>query len=80
MRTLTCSVVKVRRIIERNPARSFFCLFFGARKRADDLSLHPLGSEKGDFITPFSKVFEVCADASKLQPVKCAILQRFLTA
>ena len=80
MRTLTCSVVKVRRIIERNPARSFFCLFFGARKSADDLSLHPLGSEKGNFTPPFSKVFEVCANAYKLTFVKCAISRRFRTA
>ena len=79
MRTLTCSVFKERRISERNSARSFFCLLFGARKRADDLSLHSLGSEKADFTPPFSKVFEVCANAYKLTFVKCAISRRFRT-
>lgn len=50
MRTLTCSVFKVRRKGERNASRSFFCLMFGARKRVDDVSFHPLGSEKAVFI------------------------------
>ena len=77
MRTLTCSVVKERRKRERSTARSFFCLLFGARKRADDLSLHSLGSEKADFTPPFSKVFEVCASVYKQTSVICAISRQF---
>ena len=43
------------------------------KKKADSMSFHPLGSEKADFITPFVNIFEVYANALKLQLVKCAI-------
>ena len=41
------------------------------------MSFHPLGGEKADFITPFVNIFEVCADVSKPQPVKCVISRLF---
>lgn len=58
MRTLTCSVVKERRKSERSTAHSFFCLLFGARKRTDDLSLHPLGIGRAVLTKLFEKFFK----------------------
>ena len=36
----------------------FFCLLFGARKRADDLSLHPLGIGRAVLTKLFEKFFK----------------------